>query len=128
MQWLCHRAMHDPLTGLSNRADFQRELWTVFRKAHHLDRPAAVMMVDLDRFKVVNDAAGHAAGDAVLCRVAEACRMTVRSSDVVARLGGARRSEIVSKLSPRRCSRPHIGHVAGILTIELSTVMTSVTN
>jgi diguanylate cyclase (GGDEF)-like protein/PAS domain S-box-containing protein len=85
---LHHRAMHDPLTGLNNRAEFELRLRAVFGKAHHLDHPAAVMAIDLDRFKAVNDAAGHAAGDAVLCMVAEACRMTVRSSDVVARLGG----------------------------------------
>jgi diguanylate cyclase (GGDEF)-like protein/PAS domain S-box-containing protein len=83
-----HRAMHDPLTGLSNRADFDQRLRTVFEKAHQLNRPAAVLAIDLDRFKAVNDAAGHAAGDAVLCKVAEMCRLTVRSSDVVARLGG----------------------------------------
>jgi diguanylate cyclase (GGDEF)-like protein len=46
------------------------------------------MAIDLDRFKAVNDAAGHAAGDAVLCKVAAACRLTVRSSDIAARLGG----------------------------------------
>jgi diguanylate cyclase (GGDEF)-like protein/PAS domain S-box-containing protein len=85
---LQHRAMHDPLTGLSNRAEFAQRLRDLFEKARHLDRPAAVMAIDLDRFKAVNDAAGHAAGDAVLCEVAAACRLTVRSSDVVARLGG----------------------------------------
>jgi diguanylate cyclase (GGDEF)-like protein/PAS domain S-box-containing protein len=85
---LQHRAMHDPLTGLSNRAEFEQQLRTVFDKARHLDRPAAVMAIDLDRFKAVNDAAGHAAGDAVLCKVAAACRLAVRSSDLVARLGG----------------------------------------
>jgi diguanylate cyclase (GGDEF)-like protein len=46
------------------------------------------MAIDLDRFKAVNDAAGHAAGDAVLCKVADACRLAVRLSDIVARLGG----------------------------------------
>jgi diguanylate cyclase (GGDEF)-like protein len=85
---LQHRAMHDPLTGLSNRAEFEERLRTVFGKARHLDRPAAVMAIDLDRFKAVNDAAGHAAGDAVLCQVAEACRHAVRLSDIVGRLGG----------------------------------------
>jgi diguanylate cyclase (GGDEF)-like protein/PAS domain S-box-containing protein len=85
---LQHRAMHDPLTGLSNRVEFEQRLRAVFQKARHLDRPAAVMAIDLDRFKAVNDAAGHAAGDAVLCKVAAACRLTVRSSDIVARLGG----------------------------------------
>jgi diguanylate cyclase (GGDEF)-like protein/PAS domain S-box-containing protein len=85
---LQHRAMHDPLTGLSNRVEFEQRLRAVFEKARHLDRPAAVMAIDLDRFKAVNDAAGHAAGDAVLCKVAAACRLTVRSSDIVARLGG----------------------------------------
>lgn len=85
---LQHRAMHDPLTGLSNRAEFEQRLRDVFEKARHLDRPAAVLAIDLDRFKAVNDAAGHAAGDDVLCKVAAACRLTVRSSDVVARLGG----------------------------------------
>jgi diguanylate cyclase len=85
---LQHRAMRDPLTGLSNRAEFEERLRTVFGKARHLDRPAAVMAIDLDRFKAVNDAAGHAAGDAVLCKVAEACRLAVRLSDIVGRLGG----------------------------------------
>jgi diguanylate cyclase (GGDEF)-like protein/PAS domain S-box-containing protein len=85
---LQHRAMHDPLTGLSNRTEFDQHLGAVFGRARHLDRPAAVMAIDLDRFKAVNDAVGHAAGDAVLCKVAEACRLTVRSSDIVARLGG----------------------------------------
>jgi diguanylate cyclase (GGDEF)-like protein len=85
---LQHLALHDPLTGLSNRADFEKQLRTVFEKVQHLNRPAAVMAIDLDRFKAVNDTAGHAAGDAVLCKVAEVCRLTVRSSDTVARLGG----------------------------------------
>jgi diguanylate cyclase (GGDEF)-like protein/PAS domain S-box-containing protein len=85
---LQHRAMRDPLTGISNRAEFEERLRTLFGKARHLDRPAAVLAIDLDRFKAVNDAAGHAAGDAALCKVADACRLAVRSSDIVARLGG----------------------------------------
>ena len=85
---LQHRAMHDSLTGLSNRIEFQERLREAFLKSRHLSRPAAVIAVDLDRFKAVNDTGGHAAGDAILRQVAEACRGAVRASDTVARLGG----------------------------------------
>ena len=85
---LHHRAMHDPLTGLSNRANFEQRVRTVLVKAKHFDRPAALMAIDLDRFKSVNDASGHAAGDVVLRQVAAVCRAAVRTSDLVARLGG----------------------------------------
>jgi diguanylate cyclase (GGDEF)-like protein/PAS domain S-box-containing protein len=104
---LQHRAMHDPLTGLSNRAEFEHRLRAVFEKARHLDRPAAVMAIDLDRFKAVNDAAGHAAGDAVLCKVAAACRHTVRSSDIIARLGGDEFAIILDNCTEDRAK--HIG-------------------
>jgi diguanylate cyclase (GGDEF)-like protein len=85
---LQHRAMHDSLTGLSNRIEFQERLREAFLKSRHLSRPAAVVAVDLDRFKAVNDTGGHAAGDAILRQVADACRGAVRASDTVARLGG----------------------------------------
>jgi diguanylate cyclase (GGDEF)-like protein len=85
---LQHRALHDTLTGLSNRSDFNERLREAFAKAHHLNRPAALIAIDLDKFKFVNDTGGHAAGDAILCKVAEACRSAVRTSDTVARLGG----------------------------------------
>ena len=85
---LQHRAMHDSLTGLSNRIEFHERLREAFLKSRHLNRPAAVIAVDLDRFKAVNDTGGHAAGDAILRKVADACRGAVRNSDTVARLGG----------------------------------------
>jgi diguanylate cyclase len=85
---LRHRATYDPLTGLANRSEFQQRLRDAWRKARQLGRSAALLAIDLDRFKAVNDAAGHAAGDAVLRQVADVCRQHVRSSDVVARLGG----------------------------------------
>jgi diguanylate cyclase (GGDEF)-like protein/PAS domain S-box-containing protein len=101
---LQHRAMRDPLTGLSNRAEFEERLRTVFGRARHLDRPAAVIAIDLDRFKAVNDAAGHAAGDAVLCKVAEACRLALRSSDIVGRLGGDEFAIILDNCSDVRAT------------------------
>lgn len=85
---LRHRATYDPLTELVNRAEFEQRLRDVFRKARQRERPAALVAIDLDRFKAVNDSAGHAAGDAVLRQAAEVCRAHVRSSDTVARLGG----------------------------------------
>ena len=87
-QDLTHRATHDALTGLQNRAAFEQHLTEVFGKARMIDRPAALLAIDLDRFKALNDAAGHAAGDAALTKVAQICRAAVRSSDMVARLGG----------------------------------------
>jgi diguanylate cyclase (GGDEF)-like protein/PAS domain S-box-containing protein len=87
-QDLTRRANHDALTGLYNRGAFSQRLTEIFGKSRVLDRPAALLAIDLDRFKALNDAAGHAAGDAALCRVAEVCRASVRATDTVARLGG----------------------------------------
>jgi diguanylate cyclase (GGDEF)-like protein/PAS domain S-box-containing protein len=100
---LRHRATYDPLTGLVNRAEFQQRLRDAYRKARHLERPAALLAIDLDRFKAVNDAAGHAAGDAILRQVAAACRLHVRSSDTVARLGGDEFAIILEN-----CSEQHV--------------------
>lgn len=81
-------AYTDALTGIANRTRFfdLLALHTASRRA--ADRPCAVMMIDLDRFKYVNDTLGHAAGDMILRMVAERLRSTLRETDVVARLGG----------------------------------------
>ncbi|HWG94214.1 MAG TPA: EAL domain-containing protein [Mycobacteriales bacterium] len=85
---LRHQAFHDGLTGLANRALFGDRLQHAL-DLHRRDlRPLAVLLCDLDDFKVVNDTAGHAAGDALLVRVAERLRGAVRSADTLARLGG----------------------------------------
>ncbi|HEY0835508.1 MAG TPA: diguanylate cyclase [Azospirillum sp.] len=85
---LRHLATTDPLTGLANRREFlaaaERELVRVRR----YDRPAAVLMVDIDHFKRINDTHGHAAGDEALRRVAAICRDLLRESDLIGRLGG----------------------------------------
>ncbi len=85
---LSHRATHDVLTGLVNRFEFERRAREVFERARHVDRGATLLVVDLDRFKTVNDSGGHAAGDAVLRRVGEVLMSSVRHSDTVARIGG----------------------------------------
>jgi diguanylate cyclase (GGDEF)-like protein/PAS domain S-box-containing protein len=82
------RALHDPLTGLPNRAMFLESLERAVHKARRRSAQFSLLFVDLDRFKEVNDTMGHAAGDALLKTVAERLVMAVRQSDLVARLGG----------------------------------------
>src|SRR4029077_20041336 len=84
---LRHEAGTDPLTGLPNRRAFEKQLRSALgRRA--ADRDLAVLMLDLDGFKAVNDRLGHAAGDAVLLEVAARLRAEVRGGDLVARWGG----------------------------------------
>lgn len=87
-----HAARHDPLTGLLNRRGFEHAL-APLRTAAQADaarrqRRHSLLLIDLDRFKPINDQAGHAAGDAVLKRLADLFRAAVRPQDLVARLGG----------------------------------------
>jgi len=81
-------AMHDPLTGLANRHKFERKLQEAIKLSISNDSLSAVYMLDLDKFKPVNDTLGHAAGDELLIKVAERLKKIVRERDVVARLGG----------------------------------------
>ena len=81
-------ALTDPLTGLSNRAMFERKLQEAIRISLRDGVPSAVYMIDLDRFKPVNDRYGHGAGDALLIEVAQRLRAHLHDRDVVARLGG----------------------------------------
>jgi diguanylate cyclase (GGDEF)-like protein/PAS domain S-box-containing protein len=85
---LAHQAFHDSLTGLANRALLRDRLDQVFRRAGRTHRSVAVLYLDLDGFKAINDSLGHDAGDAVLREVASRLASTVRDGDTVARLGG----------------------------------------
>jgi len=85
---LAYAAIHDPLTGLPNRVLFMDRLEVTLSRAGRHQRHAAVIFLDLDRFKLVNDSLGHAAGDQLLKVVAERLREAVRPSDTVARFGG----------------------------------------
>ena len=82
------RADIDPLLDILNRRGFERELKRSLAYVKRYGTPAALMYIDLDGFKPVNDAHGHAAGDALLKAVAAALTKNVRASDMVARLGG----------------------------------------
>ncbi|MCF5723011.1 diguanylate cyclase domain-containing protein [Pseudomonas syringae] len=85
---LAHQANHDSLTGLPNRAFFEGRLIRALRGAAKAKERVAVLYLDSDRFKEINDNFGHAAGDAVLVAVAERVRAQLRDDDLVARLGG----------------------------------------
>jgi diguanylate cyclase (GGDEF)-like protein len=133
---LAHKAAHDSLTGLPNRAHFEEQLVRAIHDANALARRVAVMFLDIDLFKGVNDRLGHAAGDAVLVNVAARVRSLLREGDVVARLGGDEFAIILSPLrdvgdaeriaddillgmkAPIRL--PDGGHVEGSLSIGLA--------
>ena len=83
-----HRASYDPLTGLPNRILMHERLTEALAKAREQEGRVAVLFIDLDRFKAVNDNYGHAAGDHLLTAVAERLRVAVRAEDLLARLGG----------------------------------------
>jgi len=85
---LLHLAVTDPLTGLSNYRKFIDVLDGEIRRADRTDRPFAILFVDVDKLKLINDNLGHIAGNQALCRVANALRGSCRSIDTVARFGG----------------------------------------
>ena len=85
---LHHQATHDALTSLANRREFERRLQHAIEDRQRIGTEYALLYVDLDQFKVVNDTCGHAAGDQLLCQVSSAVKQRLRSGDLLARLGG----------------------------------------
>ncbi len=85
---LSHQARHDALTGLINRAEFEKRLEAAIDNARIDNDHGALCFLDLDRFKIVNDSCGHLAGDALLQQIANVIRDNVRSNDTLGRLGG----------------------------------------
>ena len=96
---LQHQATQDPLTKLPNRTVFLDRLSHALERSKRREEGAAVLFLDLDNFKVINDSLGHEAGDALLVAVGERLRSSLRPGDTVARLGGTS-SPSCSKTSP----------------------------
>ena len=85
---LAHQAQIDPLTGLPNRRVFERELEQAVNDSRRADDRGVLCMIDLDRFKVINDSCGHAAGDELLRGLTAMLRERIRVADVLCRIGG----------------------------------------
>lgn len=116
-----HLAHHDPLTGLPNRRLLEDRLAQAFGLARRNGSQVAVMLVDLDRFKSVNDNRGHEAGDIVLREVAKRLRASVREVDTVARQGGDEFVVVLSELreaaAAERVARKIIAALAKPMTV-----------
>lgn len=108
---LAYRAEHDDLTGLPTRTMFERHLHAVLEQAKRRETMLAVLFLDLDRFKLINDSLGHQAGDEVLRSVAKRVVGTLRPQDMVARHGG---DEFVMLL-PEVESGTEVAHIAARL-------------
>lgn len=111
---LTYRATHDALTGLLNRDEFNRQLKETFNRIRHDPAEHALLFMDLDRFKIINDTSGHAAGDELLRQVALQLRSRMRTSDTLARLGG---DEFAMLL--RGCPMARAEEIAGELVARL---------
>ena len=100
-----HQASHDVLTSLPNRALFQDYLQQAIKCANRMNGSFAILLMDLDRFKEVNDTLGHNAGDLLLIEVGRRLKETVRSEDIVARLGGDEYVILMENLSEQDVER-----------------------
>ena len=112
---LLHRATHDALTGLANRVLFEDRLRQAILHAQRDGHLVAVMFIDLDNFKLVNDTLGHAVGDELLCEVARRLDVQLRKGDTKARLGGDEFAVILENL--------HKAEEAATIVRELAEVL-----
>ena len=113
-------ATHDGLTGLPNRAMFSQLLNLEIESARRYERKFAVLFIDLDRFKAINDTLGHQAGDALLNEISGRLKASVRAGDVVARLGGDEFVVMVQEVS-------ETGQVAAVARKILSAAIAPMT-
>jgi diguanylate cyclase (GGDEF)-like protein/PAS domain S-box-containing protein len=99
-----HQALHDPLTGLANRTLFFDRLNLALQQALRDRKQVAIVMLDLDQFKLVNDAHGHEAGDQVMRRIAARLGAGLRRTDTVARIGGDEFAMVLPNVGGRQAA------------------------
>jgi len=106
MERIEYLAHHDSLTGLTNRYSMESRLEQALATARRDVAPLAVMLIDMDRFKNINDSLGHHVGDRLLVEVAQRLRACVRESDIVARLGGDEFVVVLTGMEAARDAMP----------------------
>jgi diguanylate cyclase (GGDEF)-like protein/PAS domain S-box-containing protein len=111
-----HRALHDPLTGLPNRVLFLDRLEHALARLRRRGTHAAVLFLDFDRFKLVNDSLGHQVGDELLAAAAPRLRQAVRASDTVARFGGDEFGILLEDISGEREAIDTAERIAAVFT------------
>ena len=123
---LRHHAHSDPLTGLPNRLQFEEKLREAVASADRHGRPFAVLFLDLDGFKAINDDLGHASGDIVLIAVARRLRRSLRASDVLARLHGDEFVVILPEMSEPHEAGSLAQKLLGIVSTPIDVAGTTV--
>ena len=123
---LRHHAHHDTLTGLPNRLQFEEKLRETIASADRHGRPFAVLFLDLDGFKAINDDLGHASGDIVLIETARRLRRSLRASDVLARLHGDEFVVILPEMSEPHEAGSLARKLLGIVSAPIAVAGTAV--
>ena len=123
MEKLEHAALHDALTGLANRPSFLEHLRTGLSRAARTNTEVAVLFIDLDNFKMVNDSFGHAAGDELLKAVGARLQAAVRGMDVVARQGGDEFLILLSDLESKAFRDLSSGEAAEVVAGKVRAIL-----
>lgn len=123
---LAHQALHDPLTGLANRTLYFDRLRQAMAQAVRDRRQVALVMLDLDHFKSVNDAHGHHAGDEVLRKVASGLGRGLRSTDTFARIGGDEFAWVLPNVGGRQSAMLMLVKLLGSVPVTVKVGKTAI--